>query len=253
MKILYFIILMFGFASARSQQWAPVGALWVYDVSQGSPLILTYIKSEKDTVVAGKECRLMAIRNISRMMNPNGTYYIDTSLVSKESIYNSNDTVYHYDRSLKVFYPLYLMNVQKSDTIIVRPGNPGCSNNSCVRFEYVVDSLTSCKLNDQELKVIYNAATNKSEWVFNRSGISENYPVIERIGSVKYFFGVSKIVIMEGTVLRLRCYTDNIITYKDAAFTGDCNSLFQPSLSGAKTSKLEIDKMIYPNPFKRLF
>ena len=148
-----------------SQDWAPIGAKWTYDHDYGMSPYLTTIESVKDTLVLNKLCRLLVTKQTDELMRQDGSYYWSTMNISKDMIYTSNDTVFHYNRFDNSFYPLYLMDVQKNDNVLVRAKVDPCAKNEyfCSRFEYVVDSLSSMSLQGQSLKLIYNSLTLTSE------------------------------------------------------------------------------------------
>ncbi|HEY9124301.1 MAG TPA: T9SS type A sorting domain-containing protein [Bacteroidales bacterium] len=184
-------------------------------------------------------------------MRQDGTYYWDTVLVSNDFVYNSNDTVYHFDKYDKIFYPLYRMNIKMHDTILIRDKVVTCTKSDflCSRFEYVIDSVSSLSLQGNNLKVFYNSETQTSNWVFNRSWNLEKYPIIERIGSLKYFFGVNRNLVMEGGISCLRCYSDNQISYKSSAWQKGCDYL-RPLNGSSSVGDIETYNIsVFPNPF----
>ena len=233
------------------QDWAPIGAKWIYDHNSGVPPYMTIIESVKDTVILNKSCRKLITNEIDELMRQNGTYYWDTAFISNDFIYNSNDTVYHYNKYDKSFYPLYLLNIKVHDTILIRDKIVSCTKNDyfCSRFEYVVDSISSTSLQGHNFKLIYNSETQSSGWVFNCSWNLEKYPIVEKIGSLKYFFGVNRNFVMEGGISSLRCYNDNQISYKSSNWTKDCDYL--RSLNGPSSVRDNIanDLIVLPNPF----
>ncbi len=248
-RLFYILILIPTFISA--QDWAPIGAKWTYNHDFGAPPYLTTIESVKDTTVLNKLCRLLITKETDEYMRPDGTYYWFTATISKDLIYTSNDTVFHYNKFDNSFYPLYLPNLKAHDTVLVREKVTNCTKNEyfCSRFEYIVDSISSTFLQGKALKLFYNTATKSSGWVFNRSGLFENYPILEKIGSTKFFFGVSINFVMEGGLRSLRCYQDHEISYKSDYWSGDCDyirPLHGPlSILDFKT----ISQIVSPNPF----
>lgn len=234
------------------QEWAPIGAKWTYDHDPGLPPYLTTIESVKDTVMLTRTCKILISKQINAVMKPNGSYYYDTLTVSKDFIYDSNDTVYHYNKYDNLFYPLYLLNVKAHDTILVREKIVPCTKNEyfCSRFEYIADSISSITLQNHTLKAIYNSETTASEWTFNRTWNYEKYPIVEKLGSLKYLFGVSEKIVMEGGIRCLRCYFDYKISYKANYWNKDCDYLEPlpgPSVSVKEISFEEI--VVFPNPF----
>jgi hypothetical protein len=233
------------------QDWAPIGAKWIYDHDSGLPPYLTIIESVKDTVILNKACRKLVTKEIDELMKQNGTYYWDTTFISNDFIYHSNDTVYHYNKYDKSFYPLYLLNTKAHDTILIREKTVSCTKNDyfCSRFEYIVDSISSISLQGHPLKLIYNSETQSSGWVFNRSWKLEKYPIAEKIGSLKYFFGITRNSVMEGEISSLRCYNDNQISYKSDTWTKECEYLRPLNGPSSVHKNIVNDIIVLPNPF----
>jgi hypothetical protein len=250
------LILIFVPILLKGQEWAPTGATWYYDHYDGMPAYLTIINSVGDTSIAEVNCKILLTSRISQKSNDGWTYFWDTIQISRDYLYYSNDTIYHYDKFLGSFYPLYLFNILKDDTILVRErDDQGCNqpNFYCSEFEYTVDSISSLIIKDDTLKTIYNSATDNSDWVFNNSGNLENKPIIERIGSTTFLFGVYRNSVLEGDILCLRCYKDNLLSYKADYWTRECDYL-QP-LSGISPvlDKTGTSINILPNPFSAYF
>ena len=238
-----------------AQDWAPIGAKWTYDHEPGVGSYITTIESMKDTMVMGKLCRLLLSKETDESMRVDGSYYWRTFILSKDFIYTSRDTVFHYNKFEHSFYPLYMMNVQKKDTVVVMRRTTPCGDSPyfCSQFEYVVDSISSLTLQNRPLKLIYNSATEHSTWVFNRSWNLEHYPILEKVGSLKYFFGVSRNFVMEGSISRLRCYDDGKISYKSGDWTKECDYLRPLSGPSSVLDNLDNRVVVSPNPFDAYF
>ena len=246
--LLYFIAVPF---LTFGQDWAPVGAKWIYDHDAGLPPYLTIIESVKDTTIFSKTCRKLITKEVSEKMKPNNSYYWDTTVISKDFIYKSNDTIYHFDKYSNAFYPLYLLNVKVHNIVLIHEKIEPCTKNAyfCSKFEYVVDSLSTLLLQNQNLKRIYTSGTIGTEWVFNRSENLEKYPIIEKMGSLKYFFGVSRNIVLEGGIKCLRCYIDSELSYKAGYWNRDCEYLRPLNGSSSIHEEKESSVTISPNPF----
>jgi hypothetical protein len=85
--------------------------------------------------------------------------------------------------------------------------------------------------------------------MFNRSWNFEKYPIVEKIGSLKYFFGVSKYFVMEGEISNLRCYTDNQISYKSSNWTKECGYIRPLNGPSSTRDNITNDLIVLPNPF----
>lgn len=248
-KILILQLIIFPFIGF-GQEWAPTGAKWYYDHHDGTPPYLTYIESVGDTIINDSDCKILETYRISENTNDGLVYSWDTLKISRDFLYYSQDTIFHY--SDNDFYPLYLFNVKQFDTIMVKEAEECVEfDYSCSKFEYVVDSIGNTKIDGQNLKLIYNSLTDDSDWTFNLSWNLEERPIIEMIGSSKYFFGLHRNSVLEGDIACLRCYIDNNISYKAEYWDKDCNYLRplqgQTSINDENSeNQLEI----YPNPFR---
>jgi hypothetical protein len=251
MKIKFGVLLLLITVYANGQEWAPIGATWYYDHNDGLASYLTFIHSVADTNIHDKDCRILETFRIDKATDNGLAYYWDTILTSRDFLYYNNDTIYHYDKFALDFYPLYEFNVTQNDTILVREENAGECNQPdyyCSRFEYVVDSLSSIKISDKDLRLIYNSPTAISDWVFNVSWNYENRPIIEMIGSTKFLFGVYRNSILEGDIYCLRCYQDKNLSYVSKDWSNECDYL--PPINNSGIVKFTISKnLISPNPF----
>ncbi|MBN1117367.1 MAG: T9SS type A sorting domain-containing protein [Bacteroidales bacterium] len=207
-----------------AQEFAPTGAKWYYSHNYGMQPYLTYIESVGDTTINETECKILESNRIFENTNDGFVYFWDTVKFSRDFVYYRQDTVFHFLNN--EFYPLYVFNANKTDTILVKVAGE-CTDYTydCSKFEYVVDSISSVTIDGQELKLIYNSMTEDSDWAFNLSGNLEEKPIIEKIGSSKFFFGLHKNAVLEGDIACLRCYIDENISYKADYWEKECDYL----------------------------
>jgi hypothetical protein len=248
--VIFILILFLIPVKGAGQEWAPVGAKWIYDHTYGAQIYLTVIESVGDTVILDKTSRKLVTTEIFERQNPDGTFEWDSLVVSVDYIYNSMDTVFHYNQQDDSFYALYLMNVKAGDTVLVREGIENCPSDeySCLRFEYVVDSVSIFSYTGNDLKAIYNSPAPSSRWMFNRFTDYYNNPVVERLGSLTFFWGVNDDLVPEGMISGLRCYTDVTTYYKAGYWTKTCDYL-RPLSQPYSTGRLTVEPVVYPNPF----
>ena len=50
------------------QEWAPVGAKWIYNHDSGLPTYLTIIESVNDTMILNKSCRKLVTNEIDELI-----------------------------------------------------------------------------------------------------------------------------------------------------------------------------------------
>jgi hypothetical protein len=242
---LFLLLFFFGFL-AQSQEFAPIGAKWYYDHASGLSPYLTIIESTKDSTVLNHSCKVLTTKLISEQQTSYYNSYWDTTLVSTDLVYKSNDTIFHYNDAKKIFDTLYVFNASKNDTILVNKCTP---NENCIdKFEYSIDSVSTINIATNTFKTLFIKPTESSTWIFNLNWNYKSYPIIENIGSTRYFWGSNDLGIMEGPVQKLRCYKENSFTYKPENITVECDYLkpINPSNIFFNT----VEKIVYPNPFK---
>lgn len=244
---LFILISFFTLNMIYSQEWAPIGAKWFYSTpgtAGGGGLLI--IESHKDTIIEAKNCKKLKFSDIKQQAIGVNEYIWDT-LVTYEFFYYNSDSIEHFDRSNDYFYKLYDFTIEDGDTILVRddqfPGEFPYSN-----FEYIVDSSAIHEINDTELKFFYVQATESADWIFAPL-LQSIYPVIEKIGSVVSFLGISLDKFSQdwGNQYFLRCYIDENINYRNELFPVNFGCDYLINQIDVRLSE-ELD--IYPNPVR---
>ena len=92
------------------QEWAPTGATWYFDHYDGMPPYLTIITSIGDTSIDNVNCKILNTSQINRKSDDGLTYYWDTIYISRDYLYYTNDTIYHYDKFSSLF--LSIISIQ---------------------------------------------------------------------------------------------------------------------------------------------
>jgi hypothetical protein len=235
-------------------EWAPVGAKWIYDNYSGAQPVITVIESVKDTTILNKQCKVLKPYEIDNNEDSTGHYYYDTLYCPLQYLHYDSSIVYLYDKILNSFFILYNFNAIKGDTITVKedslfsgycPDNDISSNSL---FQYKVDSISDTIINGINLRTQFTNATQNAAWFFNSSNLDQNYPIIERIGSLKYFFGEPAMVIMEGPVCCLRCYNDSNIFYHSPTWTDTLDCAYPIITNIKETNNTGNNIAVYPNP-----
>lgn len=231
MKKIFFFLFLVGCSNLYAQQlFAPVGTEWYYGETIYPVLsnteIKTYdynlLKSVRDTTINGKVCNTIARTRGIRLCIP-----IDSAFV-----FQSNDTVYSYNTTLKIFSPLYVFGAGKGVSWTV--GN----------VQVLVDSVSTIQTLGRTLKVQY--VTYKTNVGSNPIyPISYSSKIIENIGDVDDFF---RFEIQETTTCDesgivhtgLRCYTHpDLGTYN----TGVNSCDYVTGVPALETSKIKIFKL----------
>lgn len=238
------------------QTWAPLGAKWYYSHSYGLEPELTVVESAGDTMIDGKQCRVLKSYMISRDEIYYGIFRYDTMNCPMQYSYYDSGKVYLYDSTVNDFRVLYNFNapVGSIQTVIDTPFPGFCpdAGNSTL-FQYKVDSINDTVVNGLTLLRQYTSATQNADWIFSQTNsIVGGYPILEKIGSLKYLFGVSIGQPLEGGIYCLRCYEDSTLFYKASFWPSNrpCDYLTPIYTRLEERNDLENKLKIFPNPFR---
>ena len=185
MKKLISIILISISLHAFSQEFAPLGAKWHYDLAFNTGLI-TYqtIESLSDTVINGKPCRkLINFAIVSGV--PETTYLY---------MYSVNDSVFWYNNG--DFHLLYYFGALPGDTITL--GYFTTYNGSPLKM--LIDSTSTININGQIRTLQYVSCGDNIFIEFG--GI-----IISGIGNLNWIFPITDMQ-ADGP---LRCYSDSLV------------------------------------------
>ena len=236
MKALHFTILsllFLSFTNLKAQEWAPIGAEWRYKLATPTDDFYTMIRIEKDTIIAGQECRQYVIYNQTIGSTSN-------SFNSEGFTFERNDSIFFWQEN--TFLLRYDFSANTGDTI--RLPSPILQDDCIMEmdsFRVVLDSITMEDMNGVSLEK------------FHASPIDGAYSYYAN----SYFRVIGSIHLWEGLLLEtdglcvfipfgpadLRCYKDadheifGIET--DCSFPSAINGLI-----GQNTLRL------YPNPVK---
>ncbi len=258
--------------------FAPVGAQWWYGGSlfdysfwdDYSIKWVDHMESVKDTVVAGKSCRLLAaVRYTKTNLSVNSANTAQVRYRDTFYVYNNDDTVFVYDKVIAAYTPLYIFNVAVGDTVCLRKPN---YNSAGAEFCIIIDSIKLEMYDTVPLKSYYNhtivgAGVRCFGWggpkYIPESGIYSNMgKYTERIGGnwpkLGSFFPCSIIYnpdyykeseeIPTGS---FRCYSDPVTAIKMETIA--CDSVIKPWVSIAEVTKSDYGLSVYPNPTKGAF
>lgn len=253
LKIAILFFLTLPITEIIAQSWAPVGARWYFSHNGGAPPELTVIESIGDTTVESKQCKILETYMVYRVMDSAGFYSWDTLFCPLQYTYEQSGIVYLFDETSGNFDILYNFNASQGDTITVKdsPFNGYCPETvPSGLFEYVIDEVTDSLIYGVMLKKQTVTPTINADWIFTDPFSSNNYPVIEVIGSTKFLFGVPAFQVMEGSINCLRCYKDSLLSYKSPSWpdTLPCNYLQPINNNGVILINENHQIQIYPNP-----
>lgn len=198
----------------------------------------TKFEKEKDTFYQGQNC----VKISSVHYYTTGTEY--KSIVQQPIFFYSNsDTVFYYNNVYHQFYPIYIFNVTKGDSITLHIPYP-LSGKSDSTFTTYIDSVITENVDGQTLRFVY---TSKPKGALKTNFHLGNYA--ERIGSIGSgnILGINVISPIMGFGA-LRCFKDIDIEINRNLFGElECDYLL-PLAIHDKSKNKNID--IYPNPFE---
>lgn len=221
-----FLLILFTPFRVHSQNFAPLGAEWHYEVKDvwGN---LNYSKWTvvSDTIILGQ--------NTSKIIhsNANVSGILDTIIY----VYENNGIVYKYLKIDNLFDTLYNFNATVGDSWSMNV-DTNCS------LLVTVDSTSTININSNNLKVLYISTMNSE---FSGSIIEKighqitplpdiNFLCYSVIGGSAYYNG-------------LRCYADSVIGVFNTGLAQFCNSMS----TGINVQLNENIIKIYPNPSSR--
>lgn len=216
------------------QKWAPLGAKWYYNQPSSESHNYVSFESVKDTMIQEKSVRVIEIK-------VNGSIFI-----SREFISENKDSVFYFNTNSNTFHLLYNFAANVGDTIIVhqykfKPTKGFFQKDSIPSFKYRIISIDSIQILDRWYKRQIVDKVRDSEWNF---GGTNEFPIIENVGSLVYFFGKIIYAYPEQQPTILRCYNDVEISYQNQTWTQNCD--FLPT---EISQNLINDFEVYPNPF----
>jgi hypothetical protein len=256
MKTIIFLIFLSFSLWCNSQTWAPIGAKWYYSMNIGLQPELTVVESIGDSIMNGKQCQVLKSYMISRVEIAHLVFVYDTLFCPLQYSYYDQGKVYLYDSTLNNFRILYNFTapIGSIQTVIDTPFEGFCPDAFGIHelFQYKVDSINDTVIDGVSLLRFHTTATSNADWAFSKKySFIGQYPIMERIGSLKYIFGSSIWQVMEGTIRCLRCYQDSTLFYKAPFWPSNlpCDYV-TPIYTNLDFNNFGNDVEIFPNPFQ---
>lgn len=238
-------------ADSRIKEWAPIGAKWWYTYS-GAGLGQHYLtlESVKDTVVQGKDSRILDIE-----AHYADGYFLDTaSTISyfentdygppRIILQQQGDSIFYLRKNK--FELLYDFSLKVSDTMtVVEPQRTAQDNIHDTLLYIQIDEVTTTIIDGQELR-LQKRELYPSPVKFN-SGFLAGDTVIEKIGDNAFFLPFKDLECDAICPYKLRCYQDDSMFYK--AVDMPCDSLTPLESSNLPMPGAE-HVVLYPNPMQ---
>lgn len=135
-KLTFILIFISMFWNVKSQivqdtfPWCPPGASWLYKSSSPSSSIYFQFIYVKDTLFSNLNVKKLNVEAI-QIIGPSKTEFARTAeVVGSEFLYNSNDSVYWYDKINNNFKFIYSFKPQLNDVFIVGNSRAKCFSDS---------------------------------------------------------------------------------------------------------------------------
>lgn len=197
-------------------EFAPIGAKWYFNYPNSTSNDYVVFESKKDSTIQGKDSRVIDVRlNNSR-------------LVSREYIHQNGDSIFYYNENYNSFFLLYDFSAKAGDTITVHPAKfkPTKAffsyDDSITDFKYKILLVDSVQLSGQWIKRQKVTLLKNGLWGFSKPD-GKDYYIINKIGSLAYFFGVQSGITPEDKLSICRCYSDSDFEFKNPLWASECD------------------------------
>lgn len=206
MKYLLLLLLTFAKIANAQNNWAPIGATWIYTYSTtaGPPSPYCSIRSIGDTIILGKQCRVL--QHFNGGCDLRG---------ADEYMYSDSGKVYFFSPGLNKFILLYNFNAAVGEYYSTTFYNDSIVN--------VVDSVTIINVNGHFLK---RQVTHVSH-SFSSLPAIPNSIIVENMGNIRYMFNWIVSGCNEFMVGPLSCYSDSILGYYASNIPGALSNCSQ--------------------------
>lgn len=220
----------------RKNEFAPIGAKWYFNYPNSTSNDYVVFESKKDTTIQGKDSR-----EIDVWLN-------NSKLVCKEYVYQNGDSIFYYNRNYNSFFLLYNFSAKAGDTITVHSAKFKATkaffshDDSIPDFKYKILSIDSIQISGQWIKRQKVEMLKNGLWSFSKSD-GQDYYILDKIGSLAYFFGVQSGITPEDKLSICRCYSDSDFDFKNPLWNSECDLI-----SAVIDSKILNNNLVYPNP-----
>ena len=241
-KVLLLLILLNSSFLFAQSEWAPIGTKWHFNLPSSESNNFVVFESIKDSVIEENKVRVIEVKL-------NGT-----DLISWEYLKQNKDSVFYYNTNSKTFYLLFNFNAKAGDTIIVhkekfKPTKAFFSYDDSIEdFKYKVVAIDSIQISGEWIKRQKIENIKNTLWGFTKPSANAYDYILEKVGSMTYFFGVSPNSYPEENISVFRCYSETGFEYKNPFWNYDCDVI--TGLPDNLSAKYECK--IYPNPFSEL-
>lgn len=210
--LLFLLFFQLPFKSINAQEWAPIGSIWYYSMNEGPySSVISYITMtpSKDTIINNSTYRELQIIH----------HKSDSSLVIWEPQYIKYDSLrlwYIKDGNPQV---LYDFSLSIDDLLYIRGDSGYCDS---IYTYATIQQKGYQTINSTSLRYFNLTYTYVDSWYLGSR-------VIEKIGSLFYFFPVQNCVMTKNSIYDypgdLRCYYDPIFGLYKQPFYSRCDTI----------------------------
>jgi len=241
-RLILFLFLLNSLFLFAQSEWAPIGAKWYFNQPSSESNNFVVFESIKDSAIDGNHVRIIDVKL-------NGA-----DLISKEYLMQNKDSIFYYNTNSKTFNLLYNLAAKAGDTIIVHKGKFKPTKvffsdyDSIENFKYKVVAIDSILISGEWVKRQKIENLKNNQWGFTKpKGVDNDY-ILDKVGSITYFFGVSPNTFPEEKFSIIRCYSETGFYYKNPLWDQECGII-----DGLPDNLLFADDChLYPNPFNNL-
>tara|TARA_Y100000782_G_scaffold98497_1_gene112174 strand:- start:4458 stop:5393 length:936 start_codon:yes stop_codon:yes gene_type:complete len=234
------LILLLATNSTFAQDFAPVGAKWVYTIDYAFSFDIGFvtIESISDTVIQGKTCQEVVAPEGHQALS-GGTKFLHTN----------NDTLFIYDTTTQAFSPFQIFNAQAGDEwdFVYTPASLGMTP-SIDTLHYIVDSVGIEIINTDTLKKVYaSSILSCAGWSINDT---TKIVYLERLGDLYYLFNYNNYgcnpAIDADVIGGLRCYSDPTFGSYETGIVDSCYWIYDPTSVAEINAENTVE--LWPNP-----
>ena len=200
----------------NNPEFAPIGAKWYFNYPNSTSNDYVLYESKKDSTIQGKDSRVINV------------WLNNSKLVSREYIHQNGDSIFYYNENYNSFFLLYNFSAKAGDTITVHPAKfkPTKAffsyDDSISDFKYKILLADSVQLSGQWIKRQKVTLLQDGLWGFSKPD-GKDYYIINKIGSLAYFFGVQSGITPEDKFSICRCYSDSDFEFKSPHWGSNCD------------------------------
>jgi hypothetical protein len=240
-----------------NESWCPPGATWIYKSFCPTCQLYYMFSYEKDTLFFNRSAKKINVSEVK--------YFFERTItkVGEEFLYESNDSIYWFDKVNETFEFLYSFNVQVNDTLILKNSRATCLvDTTYPKADTVIVTQVFDDTIGNRIFKLYDTSTDKHFQlgrVINKIGAyGAPFPIINQdlcesrntlcVGCVDYTLVSAEYGEFYETYAP-QCYKDDIRGTLPISYTNEevCYELFT-SVKEKNSEQVNYYFKIFPNP-----